>query len=109
MLEQCHRIIADSGRVADGLTVSSAEMLRLGVEVTDANAAVFDAANRFAGCIAGVHEVLRLDGLLEGIWCLDPRETLGPGQAAEIARVRREYPHLFDEAFIRENVDRWLA
>ena len=56
------------------------------VELTDANAAIFDAANGFAGCIAGIHEVLRRQGLLEGIWCLDPNETLGPGQAEEIDR-----------------------
>jgi dihydrodipicolinate synthase/N-acetylneuraminate lyase len=102
LLEQCHRIVAEGGNI-------SAEMLRRGAEVTDANAAVFDAANRFAGCIAGVHEVLRLHGLLEGIWCLDPHEALSPGQAREIARVCRDYPHLFDETFIRENVDRWLT
>ncbi len=101
LLEQCHRIVAEGGNV-------SAEMLRRSVEITDLNAAVFDAANRFAGCIAGVHEVLRLHGLLEGIWCLDPLEALSPGQAQEIARVCHDYPHLFDEMFIRENVDRWL-
>lgn len=72
------------------------ELLRLGAEVTDCNAAFFDAANGFRGCIAGIHEVLRRQGLLEGIWCLDEKETLGPGQLAEIDRVYRAYPHLMD-------------
>ena len=86
-----------------------AELLRKNVQVTDANAAFFDAANGFAGCIAGIHEVLRRQGLLEGIWCLDPDETLGPGQAGEIDRVCRAYPHLTDDEFVREHVDRWLS
>lgn len=76
---------------------ASPELLRLGVEVTDCNAAVFDAANGFRGCIAGIHEVLRRQGLLAGLWCLDERETLGPGQMAEIDRVYRAYPHLYRE------------
>jgi len=86
----------------------SAELLRLGAEVTDANAAFFDAANGFAGCIAGVHEVLRRQGLLAGIWCLDPRETLSPGQRAEIDRVYRTYPHLNDDKFVEQHRDAWL-
>ncbi len=73
-----------------------AEMLTLNAQLTDANAAVFDVANDFAGCIAGVHEVLRRQGLLDGIWCLDEHESLGPGQAAELDRVMRAYPHLQD-------------
>lgn len=72
------------------------EMLTLNVQLTDANAAVFDVANDFAGCIAGVHEVLRRQGLLDGIWCLDEHETLGPGQAAELDRVMAAYPQLQD-------------
>jgi hypothetical protein len=75
-------------------------MLRRAMEITDANAAVFDAANGFAGCIAGIHEVLRRQGLLEGTWCMDPRETLGPGQLEEIDRVYRAYPHLNDDEFV---------
>ena len=71
--------------------------LRLAAEVTDFNAAVFDAKNGFRGCIPGVHEVLRRQGLLKGIWCLDPEETLSAGQAAEIDRVMGMYPHLCDE------------
>jgi len=72
------------------------EMLRLNIELTDANAVLFDAANNFAGCIPGIHEGLRRDGWLEGTWCLDPREQLSPGQADEIDRVIRAYPHLTD-------------
>ncbi len=73
------------------------ELLRLGAEITDCNAAFFDAANGFRGCIAGLHEVLRRQGLLEGLWCLDEHETLSPGQLPEIDRVSRAYPHLHDE------------
>ena len=76
--------------------------------MTDANAAFFDAANGFAGCIAGMHEVLRRQGLLEGTWCLDPDETLSPGQVEEIDRVYRAYPHLNDDAFVAEHRDEWL-
>jgi hypothetical protein len=83
-------------------------LLRRAVEVTDANAAFFDAANGYAGCIAGLHEVLRRQGLLEGIWCLDPKETLSPGQAEEIERVTRAYPHLNDDLFVREHLHEWL-
>ncbi|WP_366654207.1 dihydrodipicolinate synthase family protein [Fodinicurvata sp. EGI_FJ10296] len=88
---------------------SVAKWLALDARTTDANAAVFDAANGFKGCIAGVHEVLRRQGLLDGIWCLDPNETMGPGQAEELTRVCRDYPDLTDDAFVRANLDRWLA
>jgi hypothetical protein len=84
------------------------ELLRLNVEVTDANAAFFDAANNFAGCIAGLHEVLRRQGLLEGIWCLDEHETLSPGQHEEIDRVYAAYPHLNDDDFVARHRDQWL-
>ena len=83
-------------------------MLRRSVEMTDVNAAVFDAANGFAGCIPGVHEILRRQGLLEGTWCLNPNETLSPGQAEEIDRIYKAYPHLNDDTFVRENLDQWL-
>jgi Dihydrodipicolinate synthetase family len=86
-----------------------AELLERAVHITDANAAVFDAANGFAGCIAGIHEVLRRQGLLEGTWCLDPRETLGPGQAEEIDRVCRRYPYLNDDAFVAQHREEWLG
>jgi hypothetical protein len=84
-------------------------MLAQAVAVTDSNAAFFDAANAYAGCIAGIHEVLRRQGLLEGIWCLNPNETLGPGQKEEIDRVYRAYPHLNDDDFVAANRDRWLS
>lgn len=84
------------------------DRLRLGVEVTDVNAAFFDVANGFAGCIAGLHEVLRRQGLLAGRWCLNPEETLGPGQRAEIDRVYRAYPHLNDDAFVAAHRDEWM-
>ena len=83
--------------------------LGLDAKVTDANSAFFDVANNFAGCIPGCHEVLRRQGLLEGIWCLDPNETLSPGQAQEIDRVYAAYPELNDDAFVRANLERWLA
>jgi dihydrodipicolinate synthase/N-acetylneuraminate lyase len=82
--------------------------LRLNMEVTDANAAFFDAANGFKGCIAGLHEVLRRQGLLEGIWCLDPHEGLSKGQAEEIDRVYAAYPHLHDDEFVAAHRDKWL-
>ena len=84
------------------------EWLTLNIAVTDANAALFDVAHNFHGCIAGIHEVLRRQGLLEGTWCLSPSENLSPGQSAEIDRVCRAYPHLNDDEFVRENLDRWL-
>ena len=91
-------------RLAD----ASSELLRLGVEITDCNAAFFDAANGFRGCIAGLHEVLRRQGLLEGVWCLDEHETLSPGQLAEIDRVYHAYPHLNDDEFVASHRDDWL-
>jgi len=85
------------------------ELLRTGAALTDANGAIFDAANAFAGCIPGIHEVLRRQGLLAGTWCLDPAETMSPGQGEEIERVCREHPELTDDEFVREHLDRWLA
>lgn len=96
LLARCHREPA------------SPDLLRLGVDITDANAAFFDAANGFRGCIAGLHEVLRRQGLLEGTWCLDEHETFGPGQVAEIDRVCQAYQHLNDDAFVAEHLDEWL-
>jgi dihydrodipicolinate synthase/N-acetylneuraminate lyase len=85
-----------------------ASLLATGIEVTDANAAFFDAANGFAGCIAGIHEVLRRQGLLETTRCLDAHEVLSPGQAEEIDRVCGAYPHLADDAFVAAHLDDWL-
>ena len=87
---------------------SRSGLLQFGVEVTDCNAAFFDAANGFQGCIAGLHEVLRRQGLLVGTWCLDDREGLGPGQREEIDRVYRTYPHLNDDNFVTAHLDEWL-
>jgi len=101
LLQECHG-------VACGTTGVPMELVRKSVEITDSNAAFFDAAHHFAGCIAGLHEVLRRQGLLEGIWCLDPQETLSPGQREEINRVYEAYPHLNDDAFVREGRDAWL-
>jgi dihydrodipicolinate synthase/N-acetylneuraminate lyase len=86
----------------------TAELLAESAALTDANAALFDAGNAFAGCIAGLHEILRRQGLLAGRWCLDPAEDLSPGQMAEIDRVTAAYPQLADDEFVRSNLDRWL-
>ena len=101
LLAQCHELAISGTEVPQTLLSTNAK-------ITDCNAAFFDAANRFAGCIAGVHEVLRRQGLLEGIWCLDPRETLSPGQKEEIDRVYQAYPELNDDAYVRERLDAWL-
>lgn len=100
MLRACQKI-GHSGHVPR-------EMLTRAIEVTDCNAAFFDAPNAFAGCIAGVHEVLRRQRLLEGIWCLNPNEGLSRGQAEEIDRVHAAYPHLNDDAFVARHLDEWL-
>ena len=86
-----------------------ASLLRLAGQVTEANAAIFDAAHGFAGCIPGIHEVLRRQGLLAGRWCLDPREELSRGQAALITEVLRKYPGLTDDDFVAERLDGWLS
>ena len=85
------------------------DLLALDSRITDCNSAVFDVANGFRGCIAGCHEILRRQGLLEGIWCLDPDETLSPGQAGEIDRVSAAHPDLMDDDFVAANLERWLA
>ena len=104
LLERCKAAAAvqDAGGGID------AGLLALDSRVTDCNSAFFDVANDFAGCIAGCHEVLRRQGLLEGIWCLDPHEGLGPGQAREIDRVLTEHADLGDDAFVRAHLGRWL-
>ena len=85
------------------------ELMTRAAQVTDSNAAFFDPRHGFAGCIPGIHEVLHRQGLLPGIWCLDPAETLSPGQAGEITRVHDAYPSLHDDAFVREHLADWLA
>ena len=102
--QQLQRIHA---AVASG--VVDTDLLALDSRVTDCNSAFFDVANGFAGCIPGCHEVLRRQGLLQGITCLDPAETLSPGQAAEIDRVSREHADLSDDSFVAANLARWLA
>ena len=86
-----------------------ADWLRTGAMLTDANGAFFDARHDFAGSIAGIHEVLRRQGLLRGTWCLDPNECLSPGQEEEIERVLRSYPALNDDAFVAAHIEDWLA
>jgi hypothetical protein len=126
LLRQCHRAIEQSdgspppGRDATNEPRESDQpdaaercpcltsLLHTAAAVTDMNAAVFDAAHNYAGCIPGLHEVLRRQGLLEHIACLDPHETLSPHQADEIDRVCRQYPDLIDDAFVRQHLDQWL-
>jgi hypothetical protein len=101
LLQQCHVYASD--------TSIPIPFLGMNIAVTDCNAALFDAANGFRGCIPGVHEVLRRQGLLEGTWCLDPDETLSPGQADEITRVTEAYPFLTDDQFVQSHLDQWLS
>jgi len=93
-------------RVAQGVPT---DLITLAHQLTDANAAIFDPAHDFRGCIPGIHEVLRRQGLLAGRWCLDPAEDLSPGQLDEIDRVCRAYPQLQDDEFVKEHLDEWLA
>jgi hypothetical protein len=101
LLERIHAAVA-----IDDVTP---ELLALDAQVTDCNSALFDVAHDFHGCIAGCHEVLRRQGLLQGTWCLDAREGLSQGQAEEISRVQRDYPHLVDDDFVSQHRERWLA
>lgn len=102
------RLLETAHRAARGDNEALVELNRSAVDMVDFNQAIFDPANDFHGVIAGVHEMLRLQGLLKGTWCLDPSEGLSPGQAEEIARVRSAYPELNDDAFIAEHLDTWL-
>jgi hypothetical protein len=101
LLDKLHEAVAH-GPIAP-------EILALDSRVTDCNAVFFDVAHDFHGCIAGCHEVLRRQGLLEGTWCIDPNEGLSPGQAEGIDRVSREHADLSDDAFVAENLERWLS
>jgi Dihydrodipicolinate synthetase family len=101
LLDRIHAAVAGADVPGDLLALDS--------QITDCNGAIFDVANDFHGVIAGCHEILRRQGLLAGIWCLDPNETLGPGQRQEIDRVCAAYPHLNDDAFVRANLERWLS
>ncbi len=102
LLNQLHAAVAKNQPI-------SADILALDSRVTDCNAAFFDVANNFHGCIAGCHEILRRQGLLEGIWCLDPNEGLSPGQSEIIDRVCRVHADLSDDAFVKANLERWLS
>jgi len=102
------RVLELSNRAHSGDADSLATLIKMATDLTDFNAAVFDAAHDFAGVIAGVHEVLRQQGLFEGTWCLDPHAALSPGQAEEIARARQMYPCLTDDDFVAEYRDEWL-
>jgi hypothetical protein len=95
-------------QAAQGQEMLPADLLATGIQITDCNAAFFDAAHDFAGCIPGIHEVLRRQGLLSSRQCLDPAEVLSPGQMDEIDRVCAAYPHLNDDAFVAEHLDEWL-
>lgn len=104
LLKRTHHLVKDSrlgGRAPAGL-------LGLASQITDANAAIFDVVNGFRGCIPGIHEILRRQGLLRGRWCLDPHEELSPGQAREIDRVCATYPHLRDDEFVQRHLDDWM-
>lgn len=87
----------------------SAEMLTLAAEVTDTNSAFFDTAHNFAGCIAGLHEILRRQGLMKNIYCLNPDETLSEGQLEELNRIQGKYSHLSDDEFIKQHIAEWKA
>ncbi|MCY9659666.1 dihydrodipicolinate synthase family protein [Paenibacillus chondroitinus] len=84
------------------------EWLTRNIEVTETNAAFFDPAHHFEGCIPGIHEVLRRQGLLKGTWCLNPKEVLSPGQTEEIGRMYADYPHLNDDEFVAKHLNEWL-
>ena len=96
-------------RAARGKDAVPSDLLALDARVTDCNSALFDVANSFHGCIAGCHEILRRQGLMKGIWCLDPAEGLSPGQMAEIDRVCNEHADLSDDDFVAANLQKWLA
>ena len=94
LLEEVKKVKSNGG-------TGASDLLTKGIAVTDMNAAIFDPAHSFHGCIPGIHEVLRRQGILEGRWCLNPDEELSPGQMQEIDRVCEAYPELTDDAFVR--------
>jgi dihydrodipicolinate synthase/N-acetylneuraminate lyase len=107
LLHRCHAVVRHE-LAAGEEGAETLRLLALGAELTDLNAALFDPANGFAGCIAGIHEVLRRQGLLAGRWCLNPEEDLSPGQIEAIDRLLARYPHLMDDEFIAERLDEWM-
>jgi len=102
------QLLADI-KVARASASLDATWLEKAIAVTDMNAALFDAANGYRGCIPGILEVLRRGGLVPTIHCLNPHEVLSPGQAEELTRVARAYPELTDDAFVAAHRDRWLS
>ncbi|EAR24485.1 hypothetical protein A20C1_12677 [marine actinobacterium PHSC20C1] len=104
-----HSAVQQFAEVTKERTSTPHHLLALDSVVTDCNSAIYDAANNFAGCIPGCHEILRKQGLFEGVWCLDENETLSPGQLEEINRVYAEHPQMNDDAFVRDNLPRWLG
>jgi dihydrodipicolinate synthase/N-acetylneuraminate lyase len=102
-------LLLDEIKAAREAEKLDAGWLTRAIEVTDSNAAFFDPSHQFAGCIPGIHEVLRRQGLMQNTFCLNPHEVLSPGQSEEIDRVYRAYPHLNDDEFVRANLDKWLA
>jgi dihydrodipicolinate synthase/N-acetylneuraminate lyase len=102
LLETIHETLETGPAIPESL-------LSLAAQITDANGAIFDAAHQFAGCIPGIHYVLHRQGLLPGIWCLDPNEVLSAGQVEEIERVIAAYPEQADDDFVRSNLNSWLS
>ena len=102
LLRRSHEVVASGEPIPVDMTAEN-------VSVTDANAVLFDAANEFAGCIPGLHEVLRRQGLFEGSWCLNPKEVLSLGQSDQIDRIYRSYPGMTDDDFVARHLDEWLA
>lgn len=105
LLGEIHAISPLDDHGAHGISI---DWLSRAAAITDANAAFFDAANNFRGCITGIHEILRRQGLLAGTWCLNPEERLSSGQAEEIDRVCRAYPNQNDDAFVAEHLSEWM-
>lgn len=105
--KKCVELMEHIKKIRNNDTIST-DMLSLATEVTDCNAAFFDTANEFKGCIPGIHEILRRQGLLKGTWCLNPNEVLSVGQSEEIDRVYNSYPHLNDDEFVKANIEKWL-
>jgi len=102
-------LLAEAKRAVDGDNDALRSLLAKSAQLTDANSAVFDTANDFRGCIAGVNDILRRQGIITSAACLDPEETLSPGQLEEIDRVRAAYPWLIDDEFVAEHRDAWRA
>lgn len=108
-VQRAVELLEEAAKARAGDDLAARRLLMLDGQLTDANAAIFDVSNDFHGCVPGIHEVLRRQGLLTGRWCLDPGEELSPGQSAEIDRVLAAYPWLRDDDFVAEHLERWLS